>query len=121
MLKYLIMEEYEMLSCVHGYHEYQSLDSGSGQRTLLRNGNAMKSKVSLCYCSKEGWYHSLSFMQDFKVLLFFNTRWKIFTYLIFAVWLNRKTFYHQNFCKIRYVCVVCVYVCVCACTHAPKG
>ena len=38
-------------------------------KNLLRNGNATKSKVSLCYCSKEGRYHSWSFtMQDFKDL-----------------------------------------------------
>ena len=32
----LIMEEYKTLSCVHGYHEYQSLDGGSGGRTSVR-------------------------------------------------------------------------------------
>ena len=29
------MEEYKMLSCVCGYHEYQSLDGGSGGRTSV--------------------------------------------------------------------------------------
>ena len=54
------MDEYKTLSCVRGYHEYQSLDGGSGGRTSVQKGKAMKSNGSLCCCSKGGyrWYHS---------------------------------------------------------------
>ena len=84
VLKYLIMEEYKTFSCVW---ISKSLVGGSKGSTSLRKRNTTKSKVSLCYCSKEEWYHSLPFTkQDFKLINF--------NFHCFAE--------PRNFCKLRY-------------------
>ena len=105
VLKYLIMEEYETLSCVHIYQNIKKSGWRQWGNTSLRKGNTTKSKGPLCCCSEEGWYHSWPFTtQDFIIKPGLARAW----FFIIA-----------SVCEFLYVYVcVCVFMCVCVC---PRG
>ena len=90
------MEEYETLSCVCGYHEYQSVWMVAVGEDLRcereRPQNPTDPYVVALRRMESQLANAHGEFRKCSMLLIIHV--KIFMYLIFIVWLNCETFYH---------------------------
>ena len=87
------MNQYETLSCVHGYHEYHRVWIAAVGEELwcVRERPQNPTDPNAVIVKKDGITVNKAYGKFLKCLMLLIIDKKNFMCLIFAVWLNRKT------------------------------